>query len=192
MDTRAPRFVLIVAIVMSCAAAGTGGAQNTQGRIESFYFDSGNYTEVWLDLTPPPRPGEPVAAVRLNFTVRYKGKPVEDSLTGPPLAVIVRAQASDLYNPAFIRQPILTMYADGEQLWDPTLAVNFYSSGGNVCDTCSTLANTVDVRIPVDVLERMGSALKVTGNALGFEFELEPGQIDAVRRLTHHVFGKRP
>lgn len=189
------RGLLLSGIIAACAVSASPAiAQHTpaDGRIQSFYFDAGDYTEVWVDFTPPPRADDRISAITLNITVRHPGKPLEGPLDRPPLAVIVRAAANDLYKPAFIRQPTMDMRADGEAVWDRALPVNFHAAGGTLCDGCSLTANRVEVKIPIDALSQLGSAQQITGNAMGFDFELSPGQIALIRELSDRLFGRRP
>lgn len=181
----------LAATVVFAATPRAAAQWNDAGAIESFYFDTLGYTEVWINLSPPPRPGEPMSPVTLNLTVRLPGKVLQN---GParvaPLAVLARARSNDLYNPAFVRQPRLVMNTDGEPAWDPELAVNFFAQAGPSCWNCGTPADSVEVEIPVGALERLGSAMEVTGNALGFEFALSASQVDTVREFATRVAGQ--
>jgi hypothetical protein len=156
------------------------------GEVQSFYFDTLGYTEVWVNLTPAPRPGETMSAVRLNLTVRLPGR-ASTQTPGPPV-VVARAESNGFYNPAFIRQPVLAFDADGRPAWDAELPVRFFERSGLACVNCGTTADTVEVQVPPPALEALASARKVTGNALGFAFELSDAQIEAVRRLVETAF----
>ncbi len=154
----------------------------------SFYFETLGYTESWLDITPPPVEGEPLSPISLNVTVRYRGRPTDDPLGGPPLAVILRAQSNPQYQPHFLRQPIFAIYADDERVWDPAQRIDFHPQG-SPCDGCALSAEVVEVVVPVDALRRLGRAGLVTGNAFGFAFALDRDQGKAIDAFVQQVLG---
>lgn len=155
----------------------------------SFYFDTLGYTETWLDLTPPPQPGDAASAITLNLTIRYAGRPVTDRLPAAPLAIVIRAQSNPQYKPMFLRQPILSVDADGQPLWDTRLKVNFYSRNASPCEGCSTSADIVDLEVPEDVIRRMAAARELAGNAFGMRFALSPAQVQRILEFVEHALG---
>jgi hypothetical protein len=190
------RMALLTAVTMAVLARlattpAIAQATPQENPVRSFYFDLLGHTEFWIDLAPPPKPGDQVSPVTLNFTVRFKGKVVREP-EAPPYLLIVRAQANALYNPLVLRQPALILEADGEPVWDPQLPVNFYYAGGSLTEGGAGFADTVDVSVPAETLHQIASATKVTGNALGFPFELTGAQLVAVRALAARVFPAGP
>jgi hypothetical protein len=179
------------ALLLSFAVAAqtTPTPQTPASGFQSFYFDTLGYTEMWVTVTPPPRGAETSSAVILTFTVRVNGKPPEGPLREPPLNVLVRAEANPFYNPMAIRQPTFRMFADATDAWDPDLPVNFYLLGGAPGEGAGTSANTVEVRVAPENLWRIAGARLVTGNAMGFNFELDPAQVQTLDGFLRRVFG---
>ncbi len=182
--------VLIPLLLAACLVSARPAQAQTRGAPEfpRFYFDLGNYTETWLELTPAPRPGETTSACVLNVTVRYRGKPVEGPLPAPPQAIVVRAESNPLYNPRIVRHAVFQVSADGWAAWDSNLALQFFSSGAP-CEDCAVTADTVEVTIAADALERIAAARRVEGNAMGLPFTLSGPQIETLKRFVESVLG---
>lgn len=184
---RLPFFIVLGTVTWLHAVA----TQTQPKASDTFYFETLGYTETWLNLTPPAAAGDTVSPVGLNVTIRYRGKPSEAPLTAAPLALTIRAQSNPQYKPTFLRQPIFSLYADNEPLWDPSLRVEFHALGAP-CDGCAMSTEVVQVTVPSDVLRRIGKAREVSGNAFGFTFTIPEEQRNAIARLADRVLGDSP
>lgn len=186
MRRMAPLAPALAALVVLSASPQARAQGREAPEFPTFYFDLGGYTETWLRMTPVPLPGETASACVLNFTIRYRGKPVEGALAVPPQAILVRAESNPLYNPRIIRHAIFLMAADGWPAWDPNLPLQFFSSGAP-CENCAVTADTVEVTVPADTLKLLAAAKTVEGNAMGLPFSLTPAQIAQLRRFVTKV-----
>jgi hypothetical protein len=188
----ARRAWLAAAVVGAAWLPGAGAEQasTTAGeRLESFYFDVLGYTEIWVDLTPPPATGDGQSAVTLNVTVRHHGKPVKEVTPELFDRVIVRARSNPFANPLFVRRPELVLFADGVPAWDPESPVNFYYLGPP-CETC--VADTVDLSVSPEAIRLLADAGEVTGNAMGLTFELTAAQVALIRELVARALPSDP
>ena len=137
------------------------------GDIRQVYWELQNRSEVWLTLEPKTTKGE--RAPMLTFTFNFAGK----SPAAPPSNVEVRAYAGTVYAP----RADLVFVLDARQRID-------LSSGRLLSGTPSDyVAGTMTIA----VLKQMAVASQVTGNALGFEFELTDAQRKAIAAFHDRI-----
>ena len=142
------------------------------GDIRVAYWELRNESEIWLTLEPRSAKGE--TAPMITFTHFFPGK----SRTQPAASIIVRAFAGLFWAP----RAEFTLLLDGAQRVDLT------PPGGLTRGTPSDYAEGT---ISLDVLRQIARASRVTGNALGFEFELSPSQRKAIAAFIERVGGNR-
>lgn len=147
------------------------------GDIRALYWELRNETEVWLTLEPKSPDGNSAPqAMTLTLTRRFTGKwPGKQ-----PPRFEIRADAGFLWAP----RNELWMAIDGEK-------VDFASRNpyGPVTGEASTY---VAADMPVDMLATAAKAARLSGNALGFEFELTASQRQAVRDFYERAMSDNP
>lgn len=130
------------------------------GDIREVYWELQNRSEVWLTLEPKTTKGE--RAPMLTFTFNFAGK----RPASPPTNVEVRAYAGTMYAP----RADLLFVLDARQRID-------LSSGRLLSGTPSDYAAGT---MTMALLKQMAVASQITGNALGFDFELTEKQRKAI------------
>ena len=136
------------------------------GDIRQVYWELQNRSEVWLTLEPKTPKGE--RAPMLTFTFNFAGK----SPAAPPTNVEVRAYAGTIYTP----RSDLVFTLDDQQKFD--------LSGRLLSGTPSDYATGT---ITIAVLKQMAAASRITGNALGFDFELTAAQRKAIAAFHDRI-----
>ena len=146
------------------------------GDIRALYWELRNESEVWLTLEPKSPDGKPGPGI-LTFTYRFKGKRPE----APPSQIEARAYAGFLWAP---KVSFWLGLNDREKL-DLLPPGAFTLSTGTVSDYLVAM-------IPITLMNRIAHAKVVTGNALGFDFELTESQIQAFRAFMERIFSEDP
>jgi hypothetical protein len=137
------------------------------GDIRQVFWELQNRSEIWLTLEPKTPKGE--RAPMLTFTFNFAGK----SPAAPPTNVEVRAYAGTIYTP----RSDLVFTLDGREKID-------LSSGRLLSGTPSDYAAGT---MTIAVLKQLAAASRVTGNALGFDFELTAAQRKAIAAFHDRI-----
>jgi hypothetical protein len=145
----------------------------------AFYFDAGDQSQVWVDLDPRPLETGP-SPVRLNVTIGFKGR----RLTGTPKTATLRASASSWVAPLRVRMAILQFKLADGSIIDLTTADRVFQFTAS-CEKCS--ADTLVTDVPFRDLEIIARLAVVSVNALGFDVELVPADMAALRKLVDAV-----
>lgn len=148
-------------------------------QLGAFYFNGIDQSQVWVDLDPQPA-DRSAPPVRMNFTVRFKGR----ELDGPPKAVTIRVASNPLAAPTRIRLPILQLHLADDTVLNLTAPGATYQFTAS-CENCS--ADTLAVDVPFADIERLTRSSVVLVDALGFELRLLPEDMAAIRSLTDAV-----
>lgn len=147
--------------------------------IRVHYSSELDQTQVWLGLdlrSSAHRPAPP--GTHLRFELRYDGKrPVR-----PPEAVGLVAHAGFLWSP----RPELSVRLEQRRHID--LAARRVQGGMDQDGTLMFLPVTV----PIEILQQIARASRVTGSALGFEFELTATQREALDEFVRRVLSADP
>jgi hypothetical protein len=137
-----------------------------------------NETEVWLTLEPKTPDGKPAPpGMILTFTFRFPGKRPK----APPSEIQVNAYAGTLWAP----KVALWFVIDDREKIDLVPPGVFALSTGTVSDYLSGT-------ISISTLKRIANAKRVTGNALGVDFELTESQRQAIRAFLERVLSDDP
>ena len=148
------------------------------GEIRALYWELRNESEVWLTLEPKAPEGTPTPqGMTLTLTRRFMGKWPDNQ----PLRFEIRGNAGLLWNP----KNELWIVIDGRDKID-FVGQNPY---GPISGEFSTY---VAGGLPVEALDRLAKASSVTGNALGYEFELTRSQLQAVRDFFDRAMSDNP
>ncbi len=160
--------------VIGCALALWGGFLPSQllpppgdGDIRQVFWELQNRSEVWLTLEPKTTNGE--RAPMLTFTFNFAGK----SPAAPPTNVEVRAYAGSIYAP----RADLVFVLDARQRIDLSTGRLFSGTPSDYAAGTMTIA----------VLKQVAVASQVTGNALGFDFELTAAQRKAIAAFHDRI-----
>ena len=135
------------------------------GEIRQVFFEIQNRSEIWLTLEPKTMKGE--RAPMLTFTFSFGGqRPV-----APPKQIEVRAYAP---------------------IWTPRSDLIFVLDDQHKFDLVGMLVNGMPSdyvfgTTTIAVLRQMGAASRVTGNALGFDFELSATQRKAIAAFHDRI-----
>ena len=148
------------------------------GEIRALYWELRHETEVWLTLEPKSPDGiHAPQAMTVTLTRRFMGKWPE----GQPPSFEIRANAGLLWNP----KNELWVMIDGRD------KVDFVGQNpfGPISGEFSTY---VAAELPVETLERFARASRISGNALGFGFELTSSQRQSVREFFERALSDNP
>ncbi|HJR59630.1 MAG TPA: hypothetical protein VJ813_09535 [Vicinamibacterales bacterium] len=173
------RIVLWVILAISGALAGPGSADQLlpppgDGDIRAVYWELRNESEVWLTLEPRSASGD--AAPLLTFTCRFAGKRPAGAIT----EIDVRAYAGVFWAPR----------ADLWFLLDDTHKLDLAPKGGRLIS--GTPSDYVSEMVSIDTVKRMVAEHRITGEALGFPFELRESQRGALRRFLDLALSGNP
>ena len=136
------------------------------GEVRVVYWELRNESEVWLTLEPTSADGRP--APMLTFTHTFPGK-----LPGPP-AKQIEVRAFGWAPSAELRFEI-----------DDKERIELSPPGGIL--TSGTPSDYVRATIGIDILRQLARARRITGRALGLNFELRDSQRKAIAAFTDRV-----
>ena len=136
------------------------------GEIRVVYWELRNESQVWLTLEPKSAQGR--AAPMVTFTHSFAGK-----LPGP--------SASQIEGRAFGWAP----RAELSFVLDDRETIDLSPPGGLM--TSGVPSDYVSATVGVDVLRKLARAGKVTGKALGVEFDLTSSQRKAIATFAQRV-----
>ena len=154
-----------------------------RGQIGANYFDSLNQSQIWINLEPKNLESSP-NPIELNVTASFTGR----NLPAAPSFLQLRVQAYCTMYPTHIRQPILTILADGAPLV-------LDGEGGplQVSSECSDENNAghfIVARISLSMLRQIVAARVVDIDAFGFAHtRLLPGDLRALGSFITAVSG---
>lgn len=157
----------------------------TPRRLGAVYFNGPNESQVWVDLDAEPLAKGGNAPIRINFTVKFRGRELADT----PKTVTVRATVPALANPLLVRMPVLQLRLSDDTVFDLTAPGKTYAffAGGPHCDNCPS--DTVAADIPFSDLEHIAMSSVVLIDALGFEARLVPEDAAAIRQMIDALRG---
>ena len=148
------------------------------GEIRALYRELRNETEVWLTIEPRSADGKPgPTGMIVTCTVRFPGKQPK----APPQDIDVRAYAGFLWAPK----------VEFWLLLDDREKIDLVPPGAVALATDS-VSDYLQASVPVPELKRIANAKRVTGNALGFQFELTEPQRQAIRVFIGRVLSDNP
>lgn len=147
------------------------------GDIRVLFYELRNETTVWLTLEPKAPDGKPpptgmVLTINLHFPGKQPKAPVDQ--------VEMRAHVGLLWAPHIELWLVLD---DRERIEPAAKGIGGLDTGG---------IDYVSANVPVAILTRIAQAKRVTGNALGLEFELTESQRRAVRAFLERVLSDNP
>ncbi len=168
----------ILALVLTTGVASQALPPPRDGDIRALYWELRNETEIWLTLEPRSPDGNPAPqAMTLTFTRRFPGKWPDKQ----PPRFEIRTDAGLLWNP----KNELWIAIDGGEKVDFVGKNPFGPTSGEY-------STYVAAEIPVATIARLAQASRVTGDALGFEFELTASQRQAVREFFQRAMSDNP
>jgi hypothetical protein len=138
------------------------------GEIRVVHWELRAESQVWLTLEP--RSSKGAAAPMLTFAHTFPGKP-----PGP--------SASQIEIRAFGWAP----HAELSFVLDDRETIDLSPPGGVL--TSGVPSDYVSATVSVDVLRKLARATKITGRALGVDFELAPSQRKALATFAKRVSG---
>ena len=148
-------------------------------QLGAFYFNSPDESQIWVDLDPQPTGGGE-APVRLNFTIKFRGRELDTT----PAHATIRVTSNSFVAPTHIRLPVLTLHLADDTVIDLTGPGSVYSFTAS-CHTCPS--DTLVTDIPFTVLEQMTASSVIVVNTLGFDGKLVSEDVAAMRRLVAAV-----
>ena len=171
--------MLLTLVLATVAAFGSGRTAQLlpaagDGDIRAVYWELQNQTDVWLTLEPRDAGG--ARAPLLTFTYRFAGKRPE----GPPTHIDVRAYAP----PLWAGRATLWFLLDGRE------KIDLGSSPGGLIG--GVPSDYLLQTIPIEMFKRFASAKRISGEALGSDFELTESQRLAVRAFLEQVLSDNP
>ena len=140
--------------------------------IRAVYWELRNESELWLTLQPVTRGGGAHAPM-LTITWHFAGR----RPTAPPRELDVRAYAGAV----FATRVEFWLLLDGEH------RVDLAPAGRTPGLISGTPSDYVSHLIPLETLRQIARAKQVSGNALGFEFELTEPQRAAIATFLERV-----
>ena len=173
----------MIASVWSCLVVAwfTGGQAlppPRDGEIRALYWELRSESEVWVTLEPKSLDGKPAPpGMIVTFTYRFKGKQPEN----PPSAIDANAYAGLTWAP----RVEFWLLLDGREKLDLVPRGAFTLSSGTVSDYLSAT-------VPLALVKRLANAKRVTGSALGFDFEITASQRQAVRAFIERILSDDP
>src|SRR5688500_4513893 len=140
------------------------------GDIRVVHWDLQNHSQVWLTLEPKAPDGKPAPLLTLAWDFAGK-RPVS-----PPAHIELRAFAGAFWAP----RVEFWLALDDEPRIDLV--------GGSMFGLVSGVGSDyLPATVSIETLQRIADARRVTGNALGFPFELSGAQRLAVRAFLARV-----
>lgn len=169
----------ILAILLAVSLLDAGGDQLApppgDGEIRAVYSDLLRQTQIWLTLELKAAGGRPPSPVLLTIGRTFSGRvPL-----GPPALFAVRASLTSPGEP----RAELWLVADGGRV---DLAA------GNPQALRTGDEDALTTAIPAETLKRIAGAERITGNALGFAFELTASQREALRAFVARAMSADP
>jgi hypothetical protein len=165
-------------IAAALLSAGQALPPPRDGEIRALYRELQNQTEIWLTIEPRSSEGTPApAGMILTFSSRFAGKKPK----APPENVYVRAYAGMMWAP---RVEFWLLLDDRDRI-DLVPPGTFALETGSVSDYLSA---TMNVR-PFAAITK---AERISGNALGFEFETTEAQREALRLFMERILSENP
>lgn len=154
-------------------------------RLGAVYFNGPNESQVWVDLDAQPLAKGGNAPIRINFTVKFRGRELADT----PKTVTVRATVPALANPLLVRMPTLQLRLADDTVFDLTAPGRTYAffASGVLCKDCPS--DTVAADIPFGDFEHIATSSVVLVDALGFEARLVPEDAAAMRQMIEALRG---
>lgn len=175
-------MLAMVALVLAASLRAGGALPQLlppagDGDIRANYWEGLDQTQVWLTIEPKSPDGKPgPTAMNLTFGRTFSGK-----VPGGPAALFdVRASTGMMWAPRIE----LWFDADGGKVDLASGAGPGFQNGGG--------ADYLAASIPVETLKRIAAASRITGNALGFAFELTPSQRQALRTFVARALSADP
>jgi hypothetical protein len=176
----ATRHLARVAIALAAIAASAHGVRAAQllptpqdGDIRTVYWELQNRSEVFLTLELKSPDGKRAPLVTLS--VHFPGKrPV-----ARPSEIELRAYAGAFWAP---RVALWLVLDDGAERID--LVPKGWWMGGLVTGAAS---DYLPATVSLETLKQITDATRVSGNALGFDFELSASQLEAIRAFHARV-----
>jgi len=145
--------------------------------IRTVHWELRNESEIWLTLEPSDAKGH--RAPLLTFTQRFPGRVPPQQ----PTDVEVRAYAGMFWSPR----------VEFWLLLNDTHKIDLVSSFSQVFGLIQgTPSNYLSETIPIATLKQIASARRITGNALGFEFELTSAQGAAIAAFLERMKSRTP
>ena len=167
-----------LSIVAAWLSAGQALPPPRNGEIRALYWQLQDQTEVWLTLEPRSSDGKPAPpGMILTFTSRFAGKQPK----APPETIDARAYAGLLWAP---RAEFWLLLDDRDKL--------DLVPPGTVALATGSVSDYLQATIPVSTFSRITKAERVTGNALGFDFELTESQGEALRLFMERILSENP
>jgi len=164
--------------VTAWLSAGQALPPPRDGEIRALYWELRNETEVWLTIEPRLADGKPgPTGMIVTCTVRFPGKQPK----APPQDIDVRAYAGFLWAPK-VEFWLLLDDREKIELVPP----------GVVALATDSVSDYLQASVPVPELKRIANAKRVTGNALGVQFELTEPQRQAIRVFIGRVLSDNP
>jgi hypothetical protein len=167
-------LVNVAVALLAAVAAGQLLPPPGDGEIRTVYRDLRNETEVWLTLEPRRPKGDRVPLI--TFTHRFSGR----RPAGPATGVEVRALAGNYWAP---RVELWFLLDEGQKI----------DLGGQASGlTTGAPSDYLSGQVSIATLKKMAGAARITGSALGFAFELNESQRDAIRAFLARVTFDNP
>lgn len=180
--TALPRIVIGAWVLGAGAWLAPGGARAQllpppgDGDIRAVHWELQNVSEIWVTLEPKSAAGKP--APMITVTRRFAGKwPV--------------SQAADLE----IRTYAGLFWAPAVEFWlllDDRERIDLAAQAGPYGLISGSPSDYLSATVPVETVRRMARSTRVTGNALGFEFELNASQRHALGAFLERALSANP
>jgi hypothetical protein len=159
-----PALILVTAL---------GGGQllppPRDGDIRTAYYELQHVTDVWLTLEPRTIDGK--RAPTMTFTYRFPGK----RQAAPPREVEVRGLVGQFWAP----RGELRFELDGREVVTLSAVQNGTLGEGAVDSWSAT--------VPMELMERLARAQRISGSSLGFRFEFSGPQRQAIRTWLERI-----
>ena len=168
---------VVIAVSLTLGPPAQPGAPPRDGEIRTVYDAALDRTDVWLTIEPRSREGLATPA-GMVLTVRrsFAGK----AARVPAALFDVRVSAGLMAAP----RPELSLVADGGEI--------DLAAGNPEALQKSAEGVSLSSTIPAETLKRAAAAGRLTGNALGFAFELTASQRQALRTFVARALGADP
>jgi len=174
----AATWLLVVQGASGIDALGQALPPPRDGDIRVLYYELPKETTVWLTLEPKSPEGKPLPmgmffTLNLHFAGKQPKAPVEQ--------VELRAHVGLLWAP---RVEVWFLLDDRDRIdLTPKSFVGLISGDA---------WNYLPTNVPVTTLTQIAQAKRVTGNALGVEFELTESQVRAIHAFLDRVLSDNP
>ena len=170
--------IACLSIVAASVSAGQALPPPRDGEIRALYWERQDETEVWLTLEPRSPDGKPAApGLILTFTSRFAGKQPQ----APAESIDVRAYAGFRWAPR-VEFWLLLDDRDKLDLVPPGTFTMFTNS----------VSDYLPATMPLRTFMHLTNAHRITGNALGFAFELSDVQRETLRLFMERILSENP